>query len=130
MSRMLERIVALAAAALVPLLLSILPLPFVLAVCDHWPRAGGVNASPAGLADRTRRWLARGRGPWRSTCLTRSLVLYAMLRQHGHRPQLHVGVAGVAHAFDAHAWVTLGGRAVEHPATVGERYTTLLVHGG
>lgn len=129
MSRWLERGGALAAVVLVPPLLALLPLPAVLAVCDHWPRIGG-GATPNGLADRVRRWLAHGRGPWTSSCLTRSLVLYAMLRQHGHRPALHVGVEGDARAFAAHAWVTLGGRPVEQPSTVGDRYRPLMVHGG
>jgi hypothetical protein len=129
MSRWLERGGALAAVVLVPLLLALLPLPRVLAVCDHWPRIGG-GATPDGLADRVRRWLAHGRGPWTSSCLTRSLVLYAMLRQHGHHPMLHVGVEGDAREFSAHAWVTLGGRPVEQPSTVGDRYRPLMVHGG
>ena len=130
MSRWLERGGALAATALIPLLLALLPLPSVLAICDRWPRIGGGQATPNGLAARVRRWLARGRGPWTSSCLTRSLVLYAMLRQHGHRPRLHVGVEGDARAFAAHAWVTLGGQPVEQPLTVGDRYQPLMVHGG
>ncbi|HET9004957.1 MAG TPA: lasso peptide biosynthesis B2 protein [Gemmatimonadaceae bacterium] len=130
MNRWLERGGALAAVVLIPLLLAVLPLPSVLAVCDRWPRVGRGQATPNGLADRARRWLAHGRGPWTSSCLTRSLVLYAMLRQHGHRPRLHVGVEGDARAFAAHAWVTLGGHPVEQPVTVGDRYQALMVHGG
>ena len=130
MNRWLERGAALAAVVLIPLLLAVLPLPSVLAVCDRWPRVGRGQATPNGLADRARRWLAHGRGPWTSSCLTRSLVLYAMLRQHGHRPRLHVGVEGDARAFAAHAWVTLGGHPVEQPVTVGDRYQPLVVHGG
>lgn len=129
-ARWTERAAALAAVLLIPLLLALLPLPAVLAICDRWPRVGGGRATPNGLADRVRRWLARGRGPWTSSCLTRSLVLYAMLRQHGHRPRLHVGVAGDPRAFAAHAWVTLDGRPLEEPATVAERYQALMVHGG
>ena len=129
MRRFVDRTGAAAAVLLVPLLLALLPLPAVLAVCDHWPRFGDGGASPDALASRTRRWLARGRGPWTSSCLTRSLVLYAMLRQHGQRPRLHVGVEGDSRAFAAHAWVTLDGRPLEHPATVGERFRALMVHG-
>jgi len=129
MSRWTGRCAALAAVLMIPLLLTMLPLPAVLAVCDCWPRVGGRRGSPHALADRVRRWLARGRGPWTSSCLTRSLVLYALLRQHGYRPRLHVGVEGVAQAFAAHAWVTLDGRPVEQPASVGDRYTPLMVHG-
>ncbi len=128
--RSIERSAALAATVLVPLLLTLLPLPNVLAVCDQWPQVRGRAATPDGLARRVRRWLAFGRGPWRSTCLTRSLVLYTLLRQHGYRPKLHLGVAGDARGFDAHAWITLDDRPVELPATVGSQYRRLLVHGG
>lgn len=130
MSRWLERAVALAAVVTIPLLLAVLPLPSVLAICDRWPRTGASRATPNGLADRARRWLARGRGPWASSCLTRSLVLYAMLRQHGLRPRLHIGVDGASRAFAAHAWITLDGLPVEQPFTVGEQYQPLMVHGG
>jgi Transglutaminase-like superfamily len=130
MSRWLERSGALAAVVIIPLLLGLFPFPAALATCDRWPRIGAGGASPNGLADRVRRWLARGRGPWKSSCLTRSLVLYAMLRQHGYRPRLHLGVDGDAVNFVAHAWITLCGRPVEQPSTVGEQYQQLLVHGG
>lgn len=130
MSRWLERGGALAAVVIIPLLLALLPFPAVLAACDRWPRIGAGGATPNGLADRVRRWLAHGRGPWRSSCLTRSLVAYAMLRQNGYRPRLHLGVDGGAASFAAHAWVTLDGRPIEQPATVGDRYRQLMVHGG
>jgi len=130
MSRSIERCVALAAVVMIPLLLAALPFPAVLAICDRWPRTGTGTASPNGLADRARRWLAHGRGPWASSCLTRSLVLYAMLRQHGHRPRLHLGVDGDARSFAAHAWVTLDGEPLEQPSTVGEQFQPLMVHGG
>jgi len=130
LGRTLERSGALAATIVIPFLLAVLPLPAVLAACDRWPRIGRGGGSPDALADRTRRWLARGRGPWTSSCLTRSLVLYAMLRQHGFRPRLHVGVAGTERRFDAHAWVTLGGQPLEQPAGVSDSYRSLMVHGG
>jgi len=130
MSRWIERAGAVAAVVIIPLLLALLPLPAVLAACDRWPRIGARRATPNGLADRVRRWLVHGRGPWASSCLTRSLVLYAMLRQHGHRPWLHVGVAGDARVFAAHAWVTVGGDPVEQPSTVGDHFRSLVVHGG
>lgn len=127
-ARMIERALALAATALVPLVLQVLPLRLVLAFCDRWPRIGLAPRPPAQLAQRVRRWLAHGRGPWASTCLTRSLVLYALLRQHGYRPEFVVGVAGTSRAFDAHAWVTLDGLPVADPANVDGAYTRLLSH--
>ena len=60
MSRWLELGIALTAVVVVPLLVALLPLPSVLAVCDRWPRLGSGRATPNGLADRVRRWLAFG----------------------------------------------------------------------
>ena len=129
MSRWIDRAAALVAVVLVPLLLAVLPLPAVLAACDHWPVVATGRATPNGLAARVRRWLRHGRGPWASTCLTRSLVLYVLLRQHGHDPHLSVGVAGDSTSFVAHAWVTLGGVPLDEPVDRVARYLPLLVHG-
>ena len=127
-TRMAERLVAAAAAILIPLALRALPLPRVLALCDRWPRVAARRARPPVLAQRVRRWLAAGRGPWRSTCLTRSAVLYAMLRQHGHDAEFFVGVAGSSGRFDAHAWVAVGGHPVDQPDGVIDGYRLLLAH--
>ena len=114
-----ERFLALTAALVLPLALRVLPLPRTIALCHRWPRANHHSASPSALADRTRRWFAHGRGPWANTCLTRSVVLYAMLRQHGYSPRLHIGVAGVADTFVAHAWITVGTQPIaESPGTL------------
>lgn len=127
-ARTVERVLALAATALVPLALLVLPLRLVLAFCDRWPRVGLARRTPAQLANRVRRWLAPGRGPWTSTCLTRSLVLYVLLRQHGYRPRFSVGVAGTSRAFDAHAWVSLDDGPVADPPDVDGAYTPLISH--
>ena len=130
MSRHSERLIALIAALLLPLALRLLPLRTVLAICDRWPVMREPAFSPQVLAARVRRWLARGRGPWSGTCLTRSLVLYAMLRQHGHQPGFILGVNGSSSRFSAHAWVTLSGIAVGEPADAAASYSALLTHGG
>lgn len=128
MSRFLERSASAAALVMVPLALRMLPLSTVLALCDRWPRVTTPHRTPAQLANRVRRWLGRGRGPWKSTCLTRSLVLYAMLRQHAYRPRFFVGVAGSARKFDAHAWVTIDDTPVADPPDVSGTYSQLLSH--
>jgi hypothetical protein len=130
MRHTIERGSALLAVIVVPLLLAVLPLPAVLAVCDRWPSVGRGAASPRGLALRVRRWLAYGRGPWTSSCLTRSLVLYALLRREGHHPRLSLGVQGDSRQFVAHAWVTLGGVPVDDSPDAIERFQPLMVHGG
>src|ERR671924_223894 len=87
---------ALAAATVVPIALRILPLRATLALCDAWPRWPGERAPADALARRVDRWMARGRALWRPTCLTRTVVLYAMLRQHGYVPRLHIGTSGTS----------------------------------
>jgi hypothetical protein len=124
----LERVLALAAATAVPAMLAALPLRTVLRICDSWPRGPGARHSPAALAKRVRRWLAHGRGPWTSTCLTRALVLYTMLRQHGYGPRIVIGVDGARLRFDAHAWVELDGKAVEEPVEAVATFRELFVH--
>ena len=129
--RLGERGLAAAAALVLPVAARLLPLRATLALCDRWPSHPGrrrLRHPPAALAERVRRWMLRGRGPWADTCLTRALVLYAVLRQHGHRPRLHIGVAGSARQFTAHAWVSVDGRPVGEAPGALERYRELLVH--
>ena len=125
---MIERALAVAATVAVPVALRALPFRVTLALCDAWPRTPGARASAPALAFRVDRWMASGRAWWRPTCLTRTLVLYTMLRQHGHRPRLHIGTAGPAHHFHAHAWVSLGGLPVAELGASVEDYREFLTH--
>ena len=124
-----ERLVALFAVVILPLALRVLSLDRTLALCDRWPVLSTRPASPVGLADRARRWLGHGWGPWRASCLTRSIVLYTMLRTHGYTPRLHIGVAGRAAEFVAHSWVSLGGQPVADRGDDVDGYQELLAHG-
>ena len=45
-------------------------------------------------------------------CLTRSLVLYGLLRAQGEAPELVIGLPDRPTSHDAHAWVVLDGRDV------------------
>lgn len=120
---------AAAATLLVPVALRALPLRTTLALCDAWPRTPGAGATPAALARRVDRWIARGRALWRPTCLTRTMVLYTMLRQHGYAPRLHIGTSGPAHRFQAHAWISLGDRALAEFDHGLDDYRSLVTHG-
>ena len=51
-------------------------------------------------------------GPWTPTCLTRSLVLYRLLRMQGAPAQVIIGLPSHANEWDAHAWVELDGEDV------------------
>ena len=125
-----ERLLAIAAVIVAPVVLRLLPLRRAILLLDRWPLFPGSCAHPVVLADRVQRWLAHGIGFWRSTCLTRSAVLYTMLRQHGFRPSLHLGVLGTDHEFEAHAWISLAGTPIaDAPANI-ERFRPLWMHGG
>ena len=121
---------AVAAAIIAPLVLAVLPLPRAVVLLDRWPLLPGSGAHPVVLAERVQRWLSRGFGVWRSTCLTRSAVLYTMLRQHGFTPSLHLGVRGADTAFEAHAWISIAGTPIADAPENVERFRTLWVHGG
>lgn len=63
-------------------------------------------------------WQWRLPWPWRSTCLKRASVLYALFRHMGDDVGLHIGVRrGDDGAFLAHAWLMRGGEPYLEPAT-------------
>lgn len=48
--------------------------------------------------------------PWKKTCLTRSAVLYHLLRRSNVPVELQIGVKRDRDGFAAHAWITREGR--------------------
>lgn len=48
-------------------------------------------------------------GPATPRCLTRSLVLYRLLREQGDEAELVIGLPTDATTWEAHAWVEVGG---------------------
>jgi hypothetical protein len=69
------------------------------------------------LADEVDAWLTRLPWPWRTTCLKRASILYALLRRSGDDVQLHIGVKREAdRTFAAHAWLMREGRPYLEPA--------------
>jgi hypothetical protein len=74
----------------------------------------------AGMVD-----LAAARGPWRATCLVRSLVLARFLRARGIPCQLEMGsrLDGDGDArFSAHAWVRCGDAVLNDGVANTRRY--------
>jgi hypothetical protein len=124
----IERLMAAAAFVSVPVAVRLLPWTATMRLCDAWPRSAGRRASAPVLAHRVDRWMARTAGFWRAGCLDRALVLYVMLRQHGHAPRLHIGARGTSVRFQAHAWVSLGGAPVAEP-DAGTTHRELVHHG-
>jgi hypothetical protein len=75
---------------------------------------------------RAAAWLveaAARHGPYRATCLPRSLTLWWLLRRRGIASDLHIGVRKNAGRFEAHAWVELRGRVLSDDHGVRERFT-------
>lgn len=56
--------------------------------------------------------IAGTHGPFEATCLRQSLLLHFLLRRKKLAPELMIGVRRQDGAFDAHAWVQLGGVAL------------------
>jgi hypothetical protein len=72
----------------------------------------------AALVAEVDAWQWRLPWPWRSTCLKRSTVLYALLRHLGDDVTLRIGVRrGEDGAFLAHAWLMRDGEVYLEPAT-------------
>ncbi len=89
-------------------------------------RAAEHSPTATDLAAEVDRWLTRLPWPWRSTCLKRAAVLYALLRYAGEDVVLRVGVKRQPdRSFAAHAWLVRDGEAyLEHPAST---YATFAV---
>jgi hypothetical protein len=84
-------------------------------------RRGTVGVAPGRLA-----WTVEtaARSIPRATCLTQALAAQVMLSRAGERPELHIGVATDRGAFEAHAWLSLHGRALVGDHEL-ERYARL-----
>jgi len=63
-------------------------------------------------------------GSWQPRCLTRSMVLYDLLRKQGDPAELVIGLKEQASSSDAHAWVELEGRDIG-PLPGGRGYREL-----
>lgn len=74
------------------------------------------DATPDDVADAQRlarlATIAGTHGPFEATCLRQSLLLLFLLRRRQLAPELMLGVRRQDGAFDAHAWVQLGGVAL------------------
>jgi hypothetical protein len=101
------RVEAHAVAALVRLLLRLLPLPRVVSLVAQLPHTRCVSA-PRDCASAAASAARRIAHP---TCLFTALTTFALLARRGYSPRIVIGVAR-GHSVDAHAWVTLAGMPV------------------
>ncbi len=59
--------------------------------------------------------IAGRRGPISVTCLRQALMVYWLLRRRGFAPELKIGMRSQDGVMDGHAWVELGGVALNQP---------------
>jgi hypothetical protein len=83
----------------------------------HWPlreRGGVPEEVISDLAQAQARivQIAARHGLYRLTCLPQSLALWWLLRCHGIKANLRIGVKSVDCGLEAHAWVELQGQAL------------------
>ncbi|HKV27399.1 MAG TPA: lasso peptide biosynthesis B2 protein [Candidatus Acidoferrales bacterium] len=66
---------------------------------------------------------ASRRGIVRGNCLSRSIVLWWLLRRRGIPTQLRIGARKTGNVFEAHAWVEMAGLPINDSEDVQTRYT-------
>jgi hypothetical protein len=64
------------------------------------------------------------RGPFRNTCLHRSLVLWYLLRRWGIANELHIGVRKQEGRLEAHAWVEIMSVPVNESPDIRQHYAS------
>jgi hypothetical protein len=88
------------------------------------PSADKDDAALVGEGRATARLVdaAARHGPYRATCLPRSLALWWLLRRRGIECDLRIGVRKEAGRFEAHAWTEWRGTALNDSEDVRERF--------
>ena len=55
---------------------------------------------------------AAGNVPWRSDCFPQSIACRMLLKHHGYKSTIHLGVKKVGDELEGHAWLTCCGTVV------------------
>ena len=121
-------LVSLAAIPLVSAGLALFGFGRMRAAMARWPHAGrrrfpttqAESARAARVANAVA--IAAGRGPIRTTCLRRSLLLWWLLRRDGIETVLRVGVNRDGGTLHAHAWVEHRGEPLNDAADIALRF--------
>ena len=94
----------------------------------RWPRPRSARFKTPGAALARARSvskivsIAAGRGPFRATCLRRSLLLWWLLKRDGIETILRVGVNRENGTLHAHAWVEYMGRPLNDADDIALRF--------
>jgi len=92
-----------------------------------------LSPEPSAHADTARRGQVTNRLVWvvdrrlhlPTTCLSRSLALWYLLRVQGVDSTIRIGVRAGGRPLDAHAWVELDGVVLNDLDDVGVRFSTI-----
>src|SRR5262245_40904904 len=121
-------VVSLIALPLVAAGLALLGFRRTRTVMARWPRRGPARfptvEGEKAHALRTARVVAivAGRGPLRTTCLRRSLLLWWLLRRDGIETVIRVGVNRAGGTLNAHAWVEHRNRPLIDADDIARRF--------
>lgn len=110
-----------------PLLLKLLSLPALLRLLDPGVRSRPTS-DPAQLERRillARRLLSRQHGPFRQSCLRRSIVLLRHLRGCGFPVTILFGISKPGGNLDGHAWLELDGQPIAETNGPQARYRVI-----
>ncbi len=125
-----ERLRVVGAAFVLPVslvLLRLLGYRRTVRVGERFSRRRPVPVDAAARADTTARimWKVNERLHLPSTCLSRCLALWYLLRLQGVPTAIHLGVRADGAPLDAHAWVEHDGRVLTDDDDVATRYAVL-----
>ena len=121
-------IVAFAATPLVAGGLTVFGFRRLHAAMSRWPRPRSARfpteraASARAVSVSRVVGIAAGRGPFRASCLRRSLLLWWLLKRDGIETILRVGVNRESGALHAHAWVEYRGRPLNDADDIALRF--------
>lgn len=78
----------------------------------------------AGEIERLRHWIrfTKQQGPYRGNCLSRSLVLWWLLRRQDIQCEIRIGTRTLAGEFQAHAWLEYVGKPINAGSKVQQKY--------
>lgn len=88
------------------------------------PASSPKSVSPQKTSDSVDR-AARHHPFHRPTCLSRSLVLWYLLRRRGSPAEVRIGVQTTKGHFAAHAWVEQDGQVMNDTPDIGQRYSAI-----
>ena len=99
-------------AAIVPLLVKVMPLPKVFSLLQSKSRLRGSSLKAEELARIAGAAVRLGPRFGVGECLVRSLVLYNLLRRAAYKPVLLIGGRLLQGELDCHCWIEVDGKSL------------------